>query len=347
MEKAFFASDNCAPAHPAVLQALANCNSGHVASYGYDAHTEAAKTLFKKEFGADTEAYFVFNGTGANTVAVAQLTRPYHSVLCAETSHLNEDECNSAERFCGLKLVSIHTEDSKLRPELLEQHLQFTGFEHRGQPKLVSITQSSEYGTLYQPEEIKALADYAHKHNMLLHMDGARIANAAVSLNLPFKAFTKECGVDVLSFGATKNGLICGEAVVFLNPKLAEDFRYVRKQGMQLASKMRYFSSQFIPYFEQQLWKELASNANQRAQQLASGLQQLPGVKLTQPVQANAVFAILPKPLTDELLKEFEFYVWAPLTGEVRFMCSWDTPAEQVERLLERAEALSKVEAAV
>lgn len=325
-----FASDNNAGIHPEILKALAEVNPGHVVGYGNDPYTRQAVDLFKKEFGNETEVFFVFNGTGANVLSLATLTRSYHSIICAETAHIQEDECGAPEKFTGCKLLPVETHNGKLTPEAIEVHLKGFDFEHHSQPKVISISQVTEMGTVYRPSEIKALAGLAHRHNMYLHMDGARIANAAAALNLPFRSFTKDCGVDVLSFGGTKNGMMMGEAVLFFNPALTSETKYLRKQSMQLFSKMRFVSAQFLAYFTDELWRRSAQHANKMAKMLEEKVSDIPGVTITQKVEANGVFAILPKEIIKPLQEKFFFYIWNDKASEVRWMTSFDTTEEEI-----------------
>lgn len=280
-----FASDNNAGVHPEILKEIISANQGHVVGYGDDVYTRQAAQLFREHLGKDTAAWFVFTGTAANTLGLAGVTRSWNSVITAHTAHIQQDECGAPEKFTGCKVLTVDTPDGKLKPELLSRHLHGFGFEHHSQPGVISITQTSEMGTVYTVDEIKELADFAHGKGMLLHMDGARIANAAVYLGLPFRKFTTDAGVDLLSFGGTKNGMMYGEAVCFLKPGLSPDFKYIRKQGMQLASKMRYISAQYIAYFRDDLWKRNASHANAMAGILAEKMSDVPGIRITQKVQ--------------------------------------------------------------
>jgi threonine aldolase len=325
-----FASDNNAGIHPAILNAIVEANSGHVTGYGNDPWTVEAVSLFRKEFGEDTEVFFVFNGTGANIVGLSTLTNSFDSVICAETAHIQTDECGAPEKFTGCKLLPVSSPDGKITPEMIAPHLHGFGFEHHSQPKVISISQVSEMGTVYTPGEISRLAELAHSHGMYLHMDGARISNAAAALGLPFRAFTKDCGVDVVSFGGTKNGMMLGEAVLVFNPLLATNTRYIRKQGTQLFSKMRFVSAQFIPYLKEEIWKENALHANRMAKLLEAEIRKIPQIKITQPVDANAVFAIVPADLIKPLQTKYFFYVWNACTPEVRWMTSFDTKEEEI-----------------
>src|ERR1035437_3798079 len=330
-----FASDNNAGIHPDILKELISSNTGHVLGYGHDIYTEEAQGLFKEHFGASTETYFVFTGTAANVLGLSGIARSWNSVIAASTAHLEEDECGAPEKFIGCKILTVDTPDGKITPELIEKHMHGFDFEHHSQPKVISVTQATELGTVYKAGEIKKLADYAHSHGMFLHMDGARLANAAVSLQLPFKSFTTDAGVDVLSFGGTKNGMMFGEAICFLRPGLSENFKYMRKQGMQLASKMRFISAQFIGYFRNELWKKCASTSNTMARLLAEQLKQIPEVKITQEVQSNGVFAIIPKDVVEKVRAHYFFYPWDEKRSEWRLMCSWDTEEKDVEDFIE------------
>jgi threonine aldolase len=272
----------------------------------------------------------VFNGTGANVLGLSTVTHSFHSIICAETAHIEEDECGAPEKFTGCKLLPVEPVNGKLTPESIQHHLKGFDFEHHSQPRVISISQVTEMGTVYKPEEIQALADLAHQNNMLLHMDGARIANAAVSLNLDFKAFTKDCGVDVLSFGGTKNGMMMGEAVLFFNPELTTYTKYLRKQSMQLYSKMRFVGAQFQAYFENDLWKETATHANKMAKLLEAEVSKIPEIKITQPVEANGIFAEVPPEIIEPLQQKFFFYMWNEKRSEVRWMTSFDTTEEEI-----------------
>ena len=331
-----FASDNNSGVHPEIMNAIIEANQGHTIAYGDDIYTERAKEKFYEHFGHDIDIYFVFIGTAANVLGLNAATRSWNAVICAETAHINVDECGAPEKYNGFKLLSVDSPDGKLTVDLVKNHMHGFGFEHHSQPKIISITQATEMGTVYTVEEIRTLADFAHKNDMYLHMDGARIANAAVSLNLDFKAFTKDVGVDILSFGGTKNGMMYGEAILFLNKDLGQDFKYVRKQGMQLASKMRFISVQFERYLSDNLWYENAEHSNKMATLLESKLKNIPQIKITQKVEANGVFAILPnRKLIEDLTKEYFFYDWDESRNEVRWMCSFDTQEEDIYKFVE------------
>jgi len=325
MSKRSFASDNNAGVHPEIIDALKAANEGHVVAYGDDPFTARAVKVFQKHFGKDVAVFFVFGGTGANVLGLKAITNSYEAVVCAETAHINVDECGAPEKFTGCKLLTVRTPDGKLRPEDIKPLLHGVGFEHHVQPRVISVSQATEMGTVYTKSELKTLARFARDHNLLLHVDGARIANAAISLNASFKEITAEAGVDVLSFGGAKNGMMYGEAVVFFDKNLAADFKYIRKQGMHLPSKMRFISAQFETLLGTDLWRRSAAHANRMARLLASELEKIPAVKLTQPVEANGVFAEIPEKFVPALQKKYFFYVWNEETSECRFMASFDT----------------------
>ncbi|WP_433710512.1 threonine aldolase family protein [Nocardia sp. CA-084685] len=326
-----FASDNNASVHPAIMAALAAANEGHQPAYGADVHTVRLRELVKGHFGERADVYPVFNGSGANVVGLQAMCDRWSAVICPESAHINLDECGAPEKVAGLKLIPVSTSDGKLTPELLDRYAWGFGEEHHAQPKVVSITQSTELGTLYTPGEIAAIGALARERDMLVHVDGARLANAAAALDLPLRAFTTDAGVDVLSFGGTKNGLMLGEAIVVLNPDAVRGMTYLRKASMQLASKMRYVSAQLVALLEGDLWLRNARHANAMAARLATAVARVPGVEIVRPVQANAVFAILPPEVTERLQKRFRFHTWDERTGEVRWMCSFDTTAPDVD----------------
>lgn len=326
-----FASDNYAGVHPEILQAIALANEGHQTAYGDDVYTEALQKIFRGHFGPAAEVWPVFNGTGANVVALRAMTAHWEAVVCAESAHVHTDEGGAPERSAGLKLLTVPTPDGRLTPELIDTQAWGFGDEHRAQPKVVSITQTTELGTLYTPEEIAAVSEHAHGLGMLVHLDGARITNAAAALDVPLRAFTTDAGVDVLSFGGTKAGMMFGEAVVVLNPDAVRGLRYLRKTAMQLASKMRFVSVQFEALLAGDLWLRNARNANAMARRLADAVREIPGVRVPRPVQANAVFAILPPEVTRRLQKRFRFYTWNEAVGEVRWMTAFDTTEADVD----------------
>ena len=325
-----FASDNNAGVHPQVLDAIVAANQGHVIAYGDDAYTAAATNKFREHFGEDIEVFFVFGGTGANVLGLKAVTQPFHAVLCAETAHINVDECGAPEKFTGCKLLAARTTDGKLTPNHLKNFMHGVGFEHHVQPRVISISQSTEMGTVYTPTEIKTLAKFAHSNNMLLHVDGARISNAAARLKLNLRRITKDVGVDVLSFGGAKNGMMYGEAVVFFDKSLAKDFKYLRKQGMHLPSKMRFISAQFETLLSNELWRRNAEHANRMAQILGRELSQIPAITITQKIESNGVFAIIPAKYVPVLQKKYFFYVWNEETSEVRLMTSFDTTEDDI-----------------
>lgn len=326
-----FASDNYAPAHPEVLAAIGDANTGPATAYGADPWTARAEELLCAHFGEQARSFLVFNGTGANVLCFRAMCRPWESVVCAATAHVNVDEGGAPERMAGVKLHALATPDGKLTPELVATQLVRTGDEHVVQPRVVTITQSTELGTRYSPGEIAALADFAHDQDLLLHVDGSRLANAAAGLGLPLRAIASDAGVDALSFGGTKNGLLMGEAVVMLRPELADGMAYLRKQTLQLASKGRYLAAQFVALLDGDLWQRNAAHANAMAARLATAVAGVPGVRLTQEVQANGVFAVIPPAATEILQRDWRFYVWDEGTGEVRWMCSWNTTSGEVD----------------
>jgi threonine aldolase len=330
MRQRGFASDNNSGIHPEILKAIMDANVNHSIGYGDDKWTDEAVALFKKEFGDETEVFIVLTGTGANILGIQSSIHSFHTVICAETAHIHTDECGAPEKFTGSKLIPIATNNGKITPEQIRKHLHGFGFEHHSQPGLISITQVSELGTVYTIDEIRALADLAHSHGMFLHMDGARISNAAVSLNLPFKTFTKDAGVDILSFGGTKNGMMIGEAVLFFNPDLTAHTKYYRKQAAQLYSKMRFVGAQFVPYLRDGIWKINASHSNKMAKMLENEVRKIIGVEITQKVEGNGIFAVIPRNLISKLQQEYFFYTWDEHRGEVRWMTSFDTTEEDV-----------------
>ncbi|GHV72231.1 threonine aldolase [Bacteroidia bacterium] len=326
-----FASDNYSGVHPQILQALVDANHEHAVAYGDDPLTAKTIRQFKDLLGESVEVYFTFIGTAANTLGLKALTNQYNAIICTDTAHIHVDECGAPERFLGCKLITIHSDDGKLCPTDLTQFESLFGFEHHVQPAVVSITQPTELGTLYSAEEIKTLADYAHARNMYLHVDGARIANAAATLHQSVKSFTFDCGVDVLSFGGTKNGMMYGEAIVFANNKLSSNFKYIRKQGMQLASKMRFIAAQFSAYLSNDLYLQMAGHANAMCQLLVESLRTIPDIHITQKVEGNAIFAIVPPEIIAPLQQQYPFYEWNTERHEVRWMCSWDTSEEDIK----------------
>ncbi len=329
-----FASDNNSGIHPEILKAIETANTGHAVGYGDDPYTEKAKMLFKKEFGEETEIFFTLTGTGANILSIQSVCQSFNAILCTETAHIHTDECGAPEKFTGSKLIPIPSGNGKVSPSELLKKLHGFGVEHHSQPGLLSISQVTEMGTVYTTVEIRELAAIVHNYGMYLHMDGARISNAAVALGQNFRAFTKDAGVDVLSFGGTKNGLMLGEAVLIFNPELAKNTKYFRKQAAQLFSKMRFISTQFIPYLEDEIWKKNAAHANKMAQMLAGMVSGIKAIKVTQKVEANGIFAILPKEVIPLIRQEYFFYDWDEFKGEVRWMTSFDTTEEDICNLV-------------
>ncbi|GFH68878.1 MULTISPECIES: threonine aldolase family protein [Streptomyces] len=326
-----FASDNYAGAHPEVMAALALANGGHQVAYGEDDYTEHLQSVVRSHFGGSAQAFPVFNGTGANVVALQALTDRWGAVICAESAHINVDECGAPERVGGLKLLTVPTPHGKLTPELIDREAYGWDDEHRAMPQVVSITQNTELGTVYTPGEIRAICDHAHERGMKVHLDGARIANAAAALDVPMRAFTNAVGVDVLSYGGTKNGMLFGEAVIVLDPDTARHMKHLRKLSMQLASKMRFVSVQLEAMLAKDLWLRNARHANAMARRLAEAVEAIDGVEIVHPVQANAVFARLPHDVGERLQKRFRFYFWDESAGEVRWMCSFDTQEADVD----------------
>jgi threonine aldolase len=325
-----FASDNNAGVHPEIIQAITRANQGHVVAYGDDLYTRSAIKKFEEHFGGDIEVFFTFNGTGANVLSLQSLTRSFQSVLCSAYAHIYTDECGAPEKHTGCKLIPLPQEDGKITLESVRHAYHGIGDEHHSQPRVISITQSSEMGTAYRPEEIQALARFAHEHDMFLHVDGARIANAAASLGQNLRQATRDLGVDVLSFGGTKNGILGGEAVVFFQPGLGKDFLYLRKQSMQLASKMRFIAAQFEALLTDDLWRRGAEHANRMARLLEKEISRIPQVKVVWKVEANGVFAQIPHHAIEKIKEHYFFYTWMEEESIVRWMCSFDTTEEDI-----------------
>lgn len=325
-----FASDNNSTVHPLVMDALAKANIDHALGYGDDRWTLEATSKIKEHFTSESVPFFLFNGTGSNILALQLLTRPYNSIICAQTAHINVDECGSPVKMTGCPLFSIETPDGKLTPELIRPYLHGFGDQHHSQPGVIYLSQCTELGTVYTVDELKAIASLAHEHGMYVHMDGARIANAADYLGVTLKQITVDCGVDVLSFGGTKNGLMMGECVVVFDEKLAKEAKFYRKQSAQLASKMRYLSCQFTAYLTDDLWLKNARHANQMAQILYRELSQIEGIHFTQKPQTNALFLVMPRGIVDQLLKSYFFYFWNESTSEIRLVTSFDTTEKDV-----------------
>lgn len=337
-----FASDNWSGVCPEIMSVLNEVNEGHIFAYGEgnEQVSKIAEAKFEEHFGRDIAVFFVYNGTAANVLGISHIMNSYNAVVAASTSHLNEDECGAPEKFIGTKILEIHTDNGKIHPDQVKPFLNSIGFQHHSQPKVISISQVTEMGTIYTHSEIKELADFAHSNNMYLHMDGARISNAVVALDTDFKSITTDVGVDVLSFGGTKNGLMFGEAVVFFNKEIAYDFEYARKQGMQLHSKMRFIASQFTHFLTDDLWKDNATIANEMAKKLANEVAEIAQLIISQPVEANGIFVYMPSDLIPKIQEQYFFHVWnesPKIEGksnenykEVRLMCSWDTTEEDI-----------------
>jgi threonine aldolase len=326
-----FASDNYAGVHPDIMQALVNANKGHEGSYGADQYTSRAIQKFKEFLGEDIEVFFAYNGTAANVLGLASMTKSFNSILCSELAHINVDESTAPEVFTGCKLIPLPILHGKITPSTLDEAVIRIDDQHHPQAKVISISQTTEYGTVYTKREIQAISDVARKHRLLLHMDGSRISNAAVSLGEDFKSFTKDAGVDVLSFGGTKNGMMFGEAVIFFTPGLSENFKYIRKQGMQLHSKMRFISAQFEALLSNDLWKKNAQHANAMAGKLEKEIRKYSKAVITQPVEANSIFVNFPPAVIPKLQEEHFFYVWNDKTLEARLMCAFDTTENEIE----------------
>ena len=320
-----------------MLEAIARANHGHVVAYGDDLYTRSAVKKFEEHFGPGIDVFFTFNGTGANVLGLQALTRSYHAVLCSDYAHIYSDECGAPEKHSGCKLIPLPNVDGKITLDAVRHAYHGIGDQHHVQPRVISITHSTEMGTVYKPEEIRALADIAHDNEMFLHMDGARIANAAASLGQTLRQATRDLGVDVLSFGGTKNGIMGGEAVIFFNQEharqqeLSRDFLYLRKQGMQLASKMRFIAAQFEALLTDDLWRRSAEHANRMARLLEQEVRRIREVKVVWPVEANGVFAQIPPHAIEKIKARYFFYPWIEEENIVRWMCSFDTTEEDVK----------------
>jgi threonine aldolase len=330
-----FASDNNAGVHPEILEAIARANQGHVVAYGDDAYTRSAVKKFEEHFGADIAVFFTFNGTGANVLSLQALTRSFQSVLCSDYAHIYADECGAPEKHTGCKLIPLPQQEGKITLDAVRQAYHGIGDQHHSQPRVISITQCTEMGTVYQPEEVQGLARFAHERGMFLHMDGARIANAAAALGQTLRQATRDLGVDVLSFGGTKNGILGGEAVVFFHPELGHDFLYLRKQSMQLASKMRFVAAQFEALLTNDLWRRSAEHANRMARLLEKEISRIPEIKVVWKVEANGVFVQIPQRSIEKIKKDYFFYTWIEEESIVRWMCSFDTTEDDIRRFAE------------
>ncbi len=328
-----FASDNAAGVHPKVLEAIAACNQGHAFGYGHDRYTQAVERRLAEKLGApDASVFFVFNGSGANVLSLRAALRPWEAAVVSVNAHLQTDEVGAPEALAGAKLLAAETHDGRVTLDGLRRLVERPNDEHSVKPGLLSLTQSTELGTLYEVDELRALAQLAHDNGLRVHVDGARFANAAAALGLSLAELLAATGADLLSFGGTKNGLMLGEAVVVLDPALVPGMLHLRKQTLQLASKMRFVAAQFDALLEGDLWLENAAHANAMAGRLYEALAGVDGVRITRPPAANAVFAVLPADVRERLQREFDFYVWDEETGEVRWMCAWDTTEQDVER---------------
>ncbi len=337
-----FGSDNNSGVHPRILQAIGDANIDHTIAYGDDDWTRRAENVVRELLGEkDIEPMFVFNGTGANVIALQACTLPFHSIICASTAHIAVDECGAPVKLTGASLKEISTPDGKLTPDLVRPHLHGFGFEHHSQPKVIAVSQTTELGTAYTPDELKALANLAHEHDMYLFVDGTRIANACDYLNVSLRAMTVDCGVDIFTLGGTKNGLMMGEAIVALRKELAENLKYYRKQTTQLYSKMRFISAQFIPYLVDGIWLKNAHHSNKAAQKLAKEMAKIGNTQITQKVESNEVFFILPKEITDKLRERYFFYDWDESRNEMRLVCSWDTSDDDINDFVDYLKLLT------
>ena len=337
-----FGSDNNSGVHPKIMKAILHANAGHVTSYGDDSYTVASRSKFKEIFGSDVKVFFVFNGTGANVLGISSAVNSYNSVICAGTAHINVDECGAPEKYTGCKLITVDTPDGKLRVDDIKKHLHYVGDEHHTQPRVVSITQATELGSVYKPQEIEAIAEFVHHNGMVLHMDGARIANAACALGLNLREATRDLGVDILSFGGTKNGMMFGEAVVFFKKEYAREFKFIRKQGMQLCSKMRYISAQFEALLTDDLWWKNASQANKTAKLLSERVSRIRQIRIVRPVEINQVFARVSRSVIEKIREKYFFYIWDEEANEVRWMTAFDTTEEDVNEFADFIEQAIK-----
>ena len=335
-----FKSDNVSGGHPKILNAIQIANTGHESPYGGDSYTKKATEIIRTLFQKDVDVYFTLLGTAANVVGLSGLLRPFEAVVCTETAHINTDECGTFEHFSGSKILYTPEHDGKINIKDIKKFLTHPDYEHRVQPRIISISQTTETGTLYSVEEIKELAEFAHSNNMYLHLDGARLANAIIALDSSFKGMISDTGVDLLSFGGTKNGMMIGEAIVSFDKEISKNFKYYRKQGMQLLSKMRFISCQFIPYIEDEVWKECATSANEMGSYLKDKLRDCKGVKVQEGFKTNMIFANFDKKIIDNLQEEFGFYLIDEETNLVRLVTSFDTEKEDIDKFIEAIEKL-------
>ena len=338
-----FGSDNHSGVHPELMQSLMNANTEHMPSYGTDPISEVAQKKFQEIFGKQAQVFFVFNGTGANVASLSALGKSYQSVICTDVAHINVDECGAPEALTGLKLITTPHINGKMQLKDLQSKLIRRGDQHFSQPQILSLTQPTELGTCYSVDELKTLIEFAKSQKMLIHIDGSRLANACIYLNKSFQELTTDLGVDIVSLGGTKNGFMMGEAVVILNPAFAENFKYIRKQLCQLPSKTRFIATQYVRYFENDLWKQIATHSHQMALALQNSVVNLPGVTVTQPTQSNAVFAIIPQKWVKPLREKYFFYVWDESTFECRWMTSWDTQLDEIKGFQKAIEELGKI----
>ena len=324
-----FASDNYSGIHPEILEAIRHANKLHDVSYGDDQLTSEANKLFESIFGT-LKVLYTFNGTGANVIALKCCVLPFESVVCSSVAHIHVDECGAPVQGIGCTLLPLETRDGKLTPEIIRPVLKAKGNVHHNQPKVISISQSTELGTVYTLDELRAICDFAHANEMYVHLDGARISNAVAALGVDLKTATVDCGVDIMSFGGTKNGLMMGEAVLIFNDELKKHAEYYQKQSAQLYSKNRFIAAQFIALLKNDLWKKMASHANEMARLLATEVSKIPGVRITRSTDANGVFVIIPEKAIAPLQQHYPFYVWDDKTLELRWMCSFDTTREDI-----------------
>ncbi len=337
-----FGSDNHSGICPEILKAIADANADHALAYGDDEYTQRLTARIRTHFGETASPYLVFNGTGANMLCIDAMCRSHEAVICAETAHINVDECGAPQRIVGCRLLTVDTPDGKLTPALVRTRLHGFGFQHHSQPRAISITQPTELGTCYTLDEIRALADLAHEYNMYLHIDGARLANAAATLNCSLRALTTDAGADCVSLGGTKNGLLMGECAVILNPELDNQLPYRRKQMAQLGSKMRYMAAQMDCYLQDDLWRRNAEHSNAMAQRLYQAVKDLPGIRIVYPVEANSVFVQLARPIWTKLQEDYFFYDWIEDDNIVRWMCSFDTTQEDIDLFVAKLQSLLK-----
>lgn len=335
-------SDNNSGVHPKILEAIYECNVGHEPSYGDDKYTSKAIELIKETFGKDVDVYFALTGTAANVIGLSGLLKPFEAVVAPDTAHINEDECGALERFAGTKILYVPNRNGKLHIDDIKEFLHSKGDEHQVQPKVISISQITELGTIYTIDEIRELADFAHANDMLLHVDGARISNAAVALDSSFKEMITDTGVDLLSFGGTKNGMMMGDAIVSFNKEISKNFKYIRKQGMQLVSKMRFISAQFIPYLEDEIWRDNAANSNNMCKYLSDELGKISNIKIINEDQGNILFIKIPKEWNEPLLKEFPIYVTDEENNIIRLVTSFDSTKKDINDFINCIKRISE-----